>query len=123
MVEQTPAAPINFWTNFRSFSWGLFLGLPGVYTQAASKNCYNKAFSFYMALVLAYNNVQQNPDRTAEQLTGDIYNIYQSGVDVGNNCVNMAQNILNKINGFKDLINQFLASEEFLNKGDFYNSG
>ena len=32
MVEQTSSQSINFWTNFRSFSWGLFLGLPGVNT-------------------------------------------------------------------------------------------
>ncbi len=38
-LEQTQQ--INFWTSFRSFSWGLFLGLPGDQMHAKVKNCYN----------------------------------------------------------------------------------
>ena len=120
-VEQ--AQTINFWSNFRTFSWGLFLGIPGTSTQSASKNCYNSAFSLYKALELAYNNTQLYPDRTAEQLTGDIYNIFNNVVNVGNNCAAMGQRILDKINNFRDLVNYFLQSEQFINSGDFYNSG
>jgi len=77
----------------------------------------------YKSLEIAYNNTQLYPDRTAEQLTGDVYNVFYRVVDVANNCANMGQNILNKINGFRDLINYFLQSEQSLNTGDFYNSG
>lgn len=64
-LEQN-AQPINFWTNLRSFSWGLFLGVPGNQMHDKVKNCYKNIGYTADAVNLAYTNQQTQPDRTAE---------------------------------------------------------
>lgn len=54
-VEQV-AQPINFWTNLRSFSWGLFLGVPGNQMHDKVKNCYNNIGYTMTSIDQAYTN-------------------------------------------------------------------
>ena len=54
-LEQT-AQPINFWTNLRSLSWGLFLGVPGNQMHDKVKNCYKNIGYTTEAISLAYTN-------------------------------------------------------------------
>ena len=54
-LEQT-AQPITFWTNLRSFSWGLFLGVPGNQMHDKVKNCYKNIGYTTEAISLAYTN-------------------------------------------------------------------
>lgn len=121
-LEQV-AQPINFWTNLRSFSWGLFLGVPGNQMHDKVKNCYNNIGYTITAVNQAYTNQQLYPDRTAEQLTTDIYNMFMKGVGAGQACADWGNHIIFKINEFRDLLNFFINSEGSINNANFYDAG
>ena len=54
-LEQA-AEPITFWTNLRTFSWGMFLGVPGNQMHDKVKNCYNNIGYTTKAINTAYYN-------------------------------------------------------------------
>ena len=121
-LEQV-AQPINFWTNLRSFSWGLFLGIPGNNMHDKVKSCYSNIGSTVTSVTNAYNNQVLYPDRTAEQLTGDIYDIFYKSVGMGQACYDWANHIIYKINEFKTLTSFFINSEGSINNANFYDAG
>ena len=86
LLGQGAAAPFNFWTNLRSFSWGIFLGVPGNVMHDKVKVCYDDLGSTIYAVTLAYDNYVLYPERTAEQLTGDMSNIFTAVAAAGASC-------------------------------------
>ncbi len=87
------------------------------------KNCYNNIGYTSAAISLAYNNQQTYPDRTAEQLTGDVYNMFLKGVGMGQACYDWLNHIIFKINEFRDLLAFFINSEGSINNANFYDAG
>ena len=87
------------------------------------KNCYNNIGYTTKAINTAYYNQITYPDRTAEQLTGDLYEMFLRGVGMGQACYDWLNHIIWKINEFRDLANFFLKSEGAINMANFYEAG
>ena len=123
LAPPTPTPSFNFWTNLRSFSWGLTLGIPGGTMHNKVERCWYDTDKFFNQIEIAQNNTENNPDRNMEGLITDIYEVFVKLVSSIGSCYYFIEHIRNKIYAARDLINDFLASEYSLNKGDFYNSG
>lgn len=87
------------------------------------KNCYNNIGYTITAIDQAYTNQQLDPSRTAEQLTGDIYNMFLKAVGMGQACADWGGHIVFKINEFRDLLTFFINSEGSINSANFYDAG
>ncbi len=122
VLKQT-AAPFNFWTNLRSFSWGIFLGVPGNIMHDKVKVCYSDLGEFITSVKTAYNNYITYPERTAEELTGDISVVFSSAANVGATCGDSGQYVVYKVGEFSKLLAFFIESENAINVGNFYASG
>ena len=87
------------------------------------QNCYKNIGETGEAINLAYTNQQAQPDRTAEELIDDIYNMFMKGVGMGSACYDWLNHIIFKINEFKALLTFFINSEGSINTANFYDAG
>ena len=122
VLTQT-AAPFNFWTNLRSFSWGVFIGVPGNILHDKVKVCYKDLGATLTTIKTAYNNYVSFPDRTAEELTGDISAVFSAASIAASSCGAAGQEVTYKVGEFSALLAFFVLSEDAINVGNFYDAG
>ena len=71
----------------------------------------------------AYNNYVSFPDRTAEELTGDISAVFSAASIAGSSCGAAGQEVTYKVGEFSALLAFFVLSEDAINVGNFYEAG
>ena len=101
----------------------MFLGMPGDQMHEKVRNCNKNVGWFTESISKAYTNQMAQPDRTVEQLTGDLYDVFFRTVNAGQACWDWLNHIIWKINEFKTLMSHFVNSEGQLNLANFYEAG